>query len=486
MARYTHDLIIIGAGAAGLTAASGSAQLGLKVALVEKAHMGGDCLYYGCVPSKSLLKTAGVRHAAAEAARFGLGPGALGEVDMERVNERVQGVIQSIAYHDSPERFRKLGAEVYLGSPRFRSPHEVEVDDGTVMSAPRILLSTGSGPAPLPLPGLAEAGYLTNIDVFSLKALPSSLFVIGGGPIGVEMAQAFSRLGTRVTLADIAPHLLPREDADMAALVQAKLVQEGVQLRLGAKISAITADSAGRHITLNTDGSAPETIHAEQILVAAGRRGNTDGLELDKAGVTIERSFIPVNDRLQTSQKHIYAAGDINGRFLFTHVAGAEGSLFVRRAVLHAGGRMDYTNVPWVTYCDPELASVGYNEQRAQAEGLTYDVIIQDFAANDRAQAEGEAGGRLKILIDRKDRVLGAQIAGYHAGDLITPALYARAEGWKLSRIRGAWMPYPTMGEIWGKAISGHLAPKLFNPRVRRILRTLFRYRGPGPDPDSH
>ncbi len=486
MARYTHDLIIIGAGAAGLTAASGSAQLGLKVALVEKAHMGGDCLYYGCVPSKSLLKTAGIRHAAAEGARFGLGAATAPEVDMERVNERVQGVIQSIAYHDSPERFEKLGAEVHLGNPSFRSPHEVEVNDGTVMSAPRILLATGSGPAALPLPGLAEAGYLTNIDVFSLKKLPESLFVIGGGPIGVEMAQAFTRLGTRVTLADIAPHVLPREDADMASLVQAKLEQEGVSLRLGAKISGITAGGAGRQISLTTASGDQETIDVEQILVAAGRKGNTDGLELERAGVTVERSFIPVNDRLQTSQKHIYAAGDINGRFLFTHVAGAEGSLFVRRVVLHAGGKMDYTNVPWVTYCDPELASVGYNEQRAQAEGLKYEAIIQDFSANDRAQAEGEAGGRLKILIDRKDRVLGAQIAGYHAGDLITPALFARAEGWKLSRIRGAWMPYPTMGEVWGKAISGHLAPRLFNPRVRGILRTLFRYRGAGPQPGAH
>jgi pyruvate/2-oxoglutarate dehydrogenase complex dihydrolipoamide dehydrogenase (E3) component len=480
MPRYSHDVIIVGGGSGGLTATVGCAQLGMKTALVEKARLGGDCLHYGCVPSKSLIKTATVYRQARDAKRYGLPELSVPRVEMRDVNARVAGVIAEIEKHDSPERFRKLGAEVFFGQPEFVSPHELRLNNGQTLSARSIILATGSSPRIIPLPGLEEAGYITNLDVFSLDRLPDRLVAIGAGPIGTELGQAFARLGSKVTLVDVAPQILRREDEDMAAVVQQRLAAEGVDLKLNAKVERVERADGGKRVVLANGDGGEEIVDADEILVALGRQGNTDGLGLEAVGVDIERSFVKVDAKLRSTQKHILAIGDVNGRFLFTHVAGAEGSVAVRRVALHAGGSMSYRNVPWCTYAEPQLASIGYNEKRAREAGIEYDVIVHEFTENDRAHAEGETGGRMKILLDRRGRTIGTQIVAEHAGELLAPSLLSVSSGWKPGRLMGPIFPYPTLSEAHKKAASGYLAPRLFNDRVRGLLRFLFRYRGAG------
>ncbi len=477
MSKYTHDLIVIGGGAAGLTATAGCAQLGLKVALVECKKLGGDCLYHGCVPSKALLKSASIYQYAKQFPRFGLPAVDLEKPDMAAINARVQKVIDQIAYHDSPERFQKLGAEPIFGNPRFISPHEVRIDGGSVISAPRIILATGSSPRAIPIPGIKEAGFLTNLDMFSLPERPDSLAIIGAGPIGVEMSHAFSRLGTKVFLLDVAPHILIKDDQDMVAVIEKKLVSEGVDIRMNVKIARVEKNGNRKTIILLA-GDREEKIECDKILLSTGRQGNTENLDLDNAGVRVEKSFIVADSKLQSSQKHILAIGDCNGRMLFTHIAGAEASIAVRRFGLRLGGAMNYRATPWVTYTDPELASVGYNEQFALQDGIRYDVIQEHFTGNDRALAEEESEGKIKILIDSRQRVIGAQIVGFHAGDMLLPSLFAMGKSWKASSLISPIYPYPTMGEIYKKAVGNYMAPRLFNNKVRSILRFLYGYRG--------
>ena len=481
MSTWTHDIIIIGGGAAGLSATSGCAQLGMKTALIESNRTGGDCLYHGCVPSKSLIKSASVSMGIREAGRYGLSPEPAEHfplpVKYGPVTRRIDGIISSIAPHDSPERFRSLGADVYEQGGRFSDPHTLELDDGTAISARTIVLATGSRPRIFPIPGLEEAGYITNIDIFSLDKLPSSLAVIGGGPIGVEMGQAMTRLGVKVTIIEAAEQILVREDADMAAVIRERLQEEGVAIHEGSPVASISSRNRLKQISL-ADGSS---LEVEEILLAVGRIGNTESLNIEAAGVTVEKGFFQVDDALRTSVRHIMAIGDCNGRYLFTHAAGAEAALVVRRAALHLPGRMDYRAVPWATYTEPELASVGYNEKRAKAEGIAFQVASVSMSSNDRARAEGETGGKLKILYNARKQILGVQIAGPHAGEMLMPGVFAVAGKWKLGRLLGPVYPYPTVSEVYKSAAGAVLGPALFNNRVRRVLKVLFRYRGGGP-----
>ncbi len=478
MAKTDFDVIVIGGGSGGLVSAVGCAGFGMKTLLVEKEHLGGDCLYYGCVPSKTLLKSAAVYHAAGEAARFGLPAMERPPVSMAEITNRVQKVIADIAVHDSPEAFRERGVHVEIGSSKFVGEREIELN-GRVLSAKSFVLATGSRPRSLPIPGLEEAGYLTNIDIFSLTELPARVVTIGAGPIGIEMSQALSRLGAKVTVLDIAPQILPREDADMAAVVRARLDGEGLFFALGVKVLRVEKDGAAKRVVIEEDGGE-KSIEADAIIMAAGRAGNTDDLDLEKAGVTVEKSFVPVDAGLKTSNKHILGVGDVNGRYLFTHVAAAEASVAVRRLAFHLPAKMSYTNVPWVTYTDPELASVGYNEMAAKEAGILYTVEKQSYDANDRARAEGEAEGLVKVLLDKKGRVIGSQIAGYHAGDVLLPATYAVTGKWKIKGLLDPIIAYPTLGELPKKVASGYYGPRLFNDKVRKLLRFFFRHRGTG------
>ncbi|MEW6490051.1 MAG: FAD-dependent oxidoreductase [Thermodesulfobacteriota bacterium] len=480
MADYDYDVGILGGGAAGLTVAAGAARFGAKALLIEKApKLGGDCLHYGCVPSKTLIRTAGVWAQARRAAEFGLPSLALPPVDLGAVMARVRSVIETIQEHDSPERFCRLGAEVRFGTPRFVDGHTVEVD-GQKVTARSWVVATGSRPALPPMEGLAETPHWTNETVFSQTRLPDRLLVLGGGPIGLELAQAFQRLGSRVAVVEFLDQILGPEDADVAAVLRQRLEAEGMEILTGTK--AVKAERHGDGVRLTVapaqGGGELRVLDAEALLVATGRRPNVEDLGLEAAGVEFTPRGIPTDARLRTNVQHIYACGDVNGQLPFTHVAGYEGGIALTNAVLRLPRKADYAKVPWCTYTEPEVASVGLNEKRAQKEGVAYRVLTEEFAGNDRALAEGEPLGKIKVLISPKGAVLGCQIIGAHAGELIHEWIAAVAGGVKLSALAGAIHVYPTLSEISKRAAGSYFSEKLFSDRAKGVLKFLFHLKG--------
>lgn len=477
--RGEYDLLVLGGGAAGLTVTAGAARLGVRVLLVEReAALGGDCLHYGCVPSKTLIETARVRHQAGRAAQYGLPETALSPVDFGAVRQRIQGVIAGIQEHDSPDRFRRLGAEVRFGQARFVDDHALELD-GRRITADRIVIATGSRAAVPDIPGLAEAGYLTNRELFSLDKLPASLVVLGGGAIAVEMGQAFARLGSRVTLIQRSRQLLSREDADLAAVVAAGLAADGVDVRLGATVESVAGpDAAGlRTVTVVSDGVRQE-ITAEAVLAAMGRTPNLDGLGLDAAGIAYTQKGLVLDDRLRTSASHVFGAGDVTGDHQFTHAAGYEGGVVLAGAVFRLPRRVDYTWLPRCAFTGPALAAAGLTETRAKAAGLPHTVVVEPFSGNDRARAAGETAGLVKLILGRRGRLLGVGIAGPGAGELLAQWLTAGVAKVGLATLAGTVLPYPTLAETGKRAAGRPLEGKLFSPLTRRLLRLVFGYRG--------
>jgi pyruvate/2-oxoglutarate dehydrogenase complex dihydrolipoamide dehydrogenase (E3) component len=485
MARFEYDLGIIGGGAAGLTAAAGGAQFGAKTILIEKSsRLGGDCLHYGCVPSKTLIRTAAVWKLAGRSNAFGLPALTLPPVDLGAVMDRVREVIEKIQHHDSPERFCGLGAEVRFGSPAFADDHVVELD-GKRIAAKNWIIATGSSPVVPPIEGLASVPYWTNETVFSQRTLPGRLIVLGGGPIGLEIAQAFARLGSKVTIIEFMDQILGPEDADMAELLKDRFEAEGVTILTGTK--AIKVESKGPAILLTVGPAAkegqPTIIEGDALFLSTGRKPNIGDLALDKAGVAFTPRGIPANNRLKTNISHIYACGDVNGQFPFTHVAGYEAGIALTNAILHLPRKVDYGKIGWCTYTDPEVASIGFNEKRAHKEGLEYRIIEEPFKDNDRAQAEGEPLGKIKILLDKNDKLLGCQMMGAHAGELIHEWIIALSSGVKLSAMAGAVHVYPTLSEISKRAAGRVFADKLFGNRTKSILKFLFNLKGRACNP---
>lgn len=487
MAEYDYDLGILGGGAAGLTAAAGSAQFGAKTILVEKAKkLGGDCLHFGCVPSKTLIRSAGVWSLARRAKEFGLPEVELPPVSLAAVMDRVRAVIDRIQEHDSPERFCKLGAAVRFGEPRFVDDRTVSVD-GDRLTARAWIVATGSSPALPPVEGLAEVPYWTNETVFSQRQLPSRLLVLGGGPIGVEMGQAFRRLGSDVTIIEYGDQVLGPEDADIAGVLRSRLEAEGAKILTGTK--ALEAAAVGSTVLLRVAPATGEgeswTVEGDVLLVAAGRKPNVEGLELPAAGVEFSSRGVPADARMRTNVSHIYSCGDVNGKFPFTHVAGYEAGIALSNAVLRLPRKADYTKVPWCTYTDPEVASVGLNEKRAAAAGVEYRVLEAHFREVDRALAEGETEGKIKVLISPSGALLGCQIVGHHAGELIHEWVAAVNGNVKLSTLAGAIHAYPTLAEISKKAAGSYYSEKLFSDRTRKILRFLFDLKGRACTPEG-
>ncbi|MCL5884682.1 MAG: FAD-dependent oxidoreductase [Deltaproteobacteria bacterium] len=487
MAAYDYDLGILGGGAAGLTAAAGSAQFGAKTILVEKAKkLGGDCLHFGCVPSKTLIRTAGVWSLARRAKEFGLPEIELPPVSLAAVMARVRSVIDTIQEHDSPERFCKLGAAVRFGEPRFVDDHTVSVG-GDRLTARAWIIATGSSPSLPPVEGIESVPYWTNETVFSQTELPGHLVVLGGGPIGVEMAQAFQRLGSKVTVIEFAEQVLGHEDPDIAAILRSRLEAEGVKVLTGTK--ALRAATAGSSVLLwvgPTNGEGESwTIEGDVLLVTAGRKPNVEGLELRAAGVAFSPRGVPADRRMRTNVPHIYSCGDVNGVFPFTHVAGYEAGIALSNAVLRLPRKADYTKVPWCTYTDPEVASVGLNEKRAKAAGVEYRTLEAPFRDVDRALAEGESEGKIKVLVTPSGQLLGCQIAGHHAGELIHEWVAAINGGVKLSTLAGAIHAYPTLAEISKKAAGSYYSEKLFGDRTKKILRFLFDLKGRACTPEE-
>jgi pyruvate/2-oxoglutarate dehydrogenase complex dihydrolipoamide dehydrogenase (E3) component len=478
MTQYDFDIGVIGGGAAGLTVASGAAQLGARTLLVEKEpQLGGDCLHFGCVPSKTLIYSARVYHLMKNSSTYGLPPVDPPPVDFRQVAAHITQVIAQIQKHDSEERFCKLGVRVEFGAARFADEHAIDLD-GRRFSAKNWVVATGSAPAAPPIAGLDETPIITNKEIFSLERLPASMIFLGGGPIGIEMAQAFNRLGSRVAVVDREQQILGKEDQDMADIVMAKMAAEGVEFHLGAAIEAVRSQGQAREVVITSAGGAREILEAEAIVVAMGRKANTGELGLEAAGVAIGRAGIEVDQRLRTSQKHIYAAGDVNGGFQFTHAAGYEGGIVVSNAIFRLPRKVDYTHLPWCTYSDPELASIGLNEKRAGEAGLETAVWTEAFADNDRSRAEGAREGVIKLVLDAKEKPLGVQIAGPHAGELINEWVAVMNGGVKLSTIAGAIHPYPTIGEINKKVVGNLFATKIFSERVKKGLKFFFNLKG--------
>lgn len=474
------DLLVLGGGAAGLTVAAGAARLGARVLLADRGPtLGGDCLHHGCVPSKTLIATARARHVMGRAAHFGLPAVEMPPVDFARVAGRIASVQAVIQKHDSVERFSDLGVEVRFGDATFVDEHTVALD-GRRVTAARIVIATGSTPQVPALPGLATVPYLTNRDLFRLEKLPASLLILGGGPIAVEMAQAFARLGSSVVLVQRGASILSREDADMAAIVHAALEADGVRILTGATVAEVRPSGAGVALHLLV-GEDRVQVEGEHLLLALGRAPGIKGLDLDSAGVVHDAGGVGVDARMRTSQRHIYAAGDVTGAWQFTHAAGYEGSIVVANAVLRLPRKADYARMPWCTFTDPEIASVGLNERRAAESGIEVDVHTEDFSGNDRALAEGCAEGRLKLLLARGgQRVLGVQIVGPHAGELLNGWCMALGGRVGLTTLAGSVMPYPTLGEISRRVAGNVVSAALFSDKVRNVLCTLFRYRGKG------
>ncbi len=459
------DICVIGAGSAGLSLAAGAVQMGASVVLIEKHRMGGDCLNTGCVPSKALLAAAHAAQSARNAARFGV---YLPEpvVDFARVHAHVHGVIAAIAPHDSVERFEGLGCTVIRAAARFTGPRGVEAG-GQRIRARRFVIATGSSPAPPPVPGLAETPHFTNESIFELTERPGHLLVLGGGPIGIEMAQAFRGLGAQVTVIERAA-ILPRDEPEAVEVLRAIMRAEGITLLEGAQVARI---APGVEVSL-ADGTIITGTH---LLVAAGRKPNMDGLDLPLAGVATTPRGITVDARLRSSNRRIFAAGDVAGGPQFTHVAGYHAGVLIRNILFGLPAKVDYATLPWVTYSDPELAHVGLTESEARLANHPVQVLTQPLCGNDRAQAERRTEGLAKIILGGGGRILGATILAPRAGEMIGLWGLAIQSRLKIGAVAQMMAPYPTMSEISKRAAGGFYTPSLFSVRTRRIVGWLQR-----------
>jgi pyruvate/2-oxoglutarate dehydrogenase complex dihydrolipoamide dehydrogenase (E3) component len=464
----TPDLCVIGAGSGGLAVAAGAVQMGASVVLVERGRMGGDCLNYGCVPSKSLLAAARLADNWRRGAEFGVlyqPP----RIDFAAVTDSVERVIARLAPNDSTERFERLGVRVVAAEARFVDRRTVRAG-AAVIRPRRFVIATGSSPVVPPIPGIDTVPYLTNETVFANRVLPEHLVVIGGGPIGIELAQAHRRLGAAVTVIDAGP-LLPREDPELAGQLAALLAGEGIALKPSVSIIGVERSTAAITLVLATG----ERISGSHLLVAAGRRPDTAALDLAAAGIEASVRGITVDARLRTTNRRVFAIGDAAGGLQFTHVALYHAGVVIRNALFRLPARVDYRALSWVTYTDPELAQAGLTEAAARAGGPV-EVLRWPFAENDRAQTERDTTGEVKIVTRRNGRILGATILGAGAGDLILPWALAISQQLKIGALANLVVPYPTRGEAGKRAAGSFYTPTLFAPRTRRLVRLLARF----------
>jgi len=452
---HNVDICLIGAGSGGLSVAAGAVQMGASVALFERGKMGGDCLNYGCVPSKALLAAG---HAAAHyghTSQFGVS-GRAAEVDFAAVHDHVHGVIGGIAPHDSVERFEDLGVQVFQEGARFAGPR------------------TGSSPAVPPIPGLADVPFLTNETIFGLRERPDHLIVVGGGPIGLELAQAHRQLGAKVTVLE-AMQIMGPDDRELVAVVRARLEAEGIEIHEGSKVVAVKSGAAGITVSCAYEDREFE-VTGSHILVAAGRSPNLSSLDLDAAGIVHDRRGIEVDARLRTTNKRVFAVGDVAGKYQFTHIAGYHAGVVIRNILFRLPAKLNYDAVPWVTYTDPELANVGMSEAAArEVHGDAVRVVTASFEENDRARTERRTEGFVKAVVGPKGHILGAGIVGAQAGELIQPWILAISQKMKIGAMAQVIAPYPTLGEANKRAAGAYYTPSLFSPRTRKVVRLLAK-----------
>ncbi len=468
-----YDLVVIGAGTAGLVTAAGAAGLGAKAALVEKHLMGGDCLNYGCVPSKSLIRSARAFADGRDAHEYGVEVSDGSHVNFAAVMERMRRLRSQISPHDSAERFSQLGVDVFLGSAHLKGPDTVEVD-GSDFRFKKGIISTGARAAIPPIEGLSECGYLTNETVFSLTECPKRLAVLGGGPLGSELAQAFSRLGSQVTLIERSSQLLPRDDSDAAQIVLGSFQKDGIHVCLNATAKRVKVCEQGKEITVLT-GDQEEIITVDEILVSTGRLPNVEGLNLEAAGVHFDpKKGVRVNDYLQTSNARIFAAGDVCMKYKFTHAADAAARVVIQNALFPFKKKMKTLTIPWCTYTDPEVAHIGMQEQEALDSGFDVDTYIESFKEVDRAVTDGEENGFVKIITRKgTGKILGATIVARQAGEMINEISLAMVSNLNLGTLAQVIHPYPTQSEAI-KHIADAFNKTRLTPFRKKILTWLM------------
>jgi pyruvate/2-oxoglutarate dehydrogenase complex dihydrolipoamide dehydrogenase (E3) component len=465
------DFCIIGAGSGGLSFAAGAVQMGASVVLIERAKMGGDCLNSGCVPSKALIAAAKIGHKILKSEGFGWSI-SKSKVNFQKVHDHVHSVISSIAPNDSVERFEKLGVHVILDEGSFADKDRIETNSH-IIKAKRFIISTGSTAFVPPIDGLDKVPFLTNESIFELTELPEHLVIIGGGPIGIEMAQAFNRLGSKVTVLE-AFTALPKDDPELTSKLKEILVNEGMDLNENVKVLSVDKVKNGTRIAYQTsDGKDKEAI-ASHILVATGRRANIQNLNLDIAGIKASARGIEVNEQLLTSNSKVYAIGDCTGGYQFTHVAGYHAGIAIRNSIFKLRTKVKTIALPWVTYTDPELAQVGMLESQLKDQNISYKVLQMDFKDNDRAQAEKSTEGLIKVMVSPKGYILGASILGSQAGELIYPWVIAIQNKLKISAIASSIAPYPTLNDITKRVAGSFYTEKIFSPFMKRIVKFMM------------
>ena len=468
-----YNLVVLGAGTAGLVTAAGAAILGAKVALVERDFMGGDCLNFGCVPSKALIRSARAAAEVAGASRFGVEVPPGTRVNFPAVMERMRKLRADLSPIDSAERFRGLGVDVFIGDGRFVAPDCVEVD-GKKLRFKRAAIATGARAAALPIPGLAEAGYLTNETVFSLTELPRRIAVIGAGPIGCELAQVFKRFGAAVTLLEVAPQILIREDRDAAQRVERALVRDGVELVTGCKILRVESRGSEKVIAADSAGGRLEIV-VDEILIGVGRVPAVEGLNLEAAMIEYDKqNGIKVDDYLRTTNPLVYAGGDVASALKFTHLSDAHARMILRNALFLGRQRVSRLTIPWCTYTDPEIAHVGLYAAEAAQRGIEVDTYTQELAEVDRAVLDGETDGFVKVHVRRgSDQIVGATIVASHAGEMISQLTTAIAAGVGLGKLGDVIHPYPTQDDAIRRAAGLYSRTRL-TPFVAGLMKRWF------------
>ncbi len=470
-----YNLVVLGAGTAGLVSAGGTGGLGGKVALIEKALMGGDCLNIGCVPSKAVIRAARAVYDVRNAARFGVQFSEPLQISFANAMERMRRLRAEIAPHDSAKRFKdEFNVDVFIGDGKFVSPHEIEVA-GQRLRFDRAVIATGARATVPPIAGLSEVGYFTNETIFTLTELPARLAVIGTGPIGCELAQSFQRFGAEVVVIDLA-QVMPREDRDVAAIVQQQLEHEGVEFLLNANIVRAEQHSEAKALIVSQQGTE-RTVLCDAILVATGRAPNVDGIGLESAGVKYSQQGVAVNDRLQTSNPRIYAAGDVCSHYKFTHAADAMARNVIANAFFFGRRKVSALTIPWCTFTDPEVSHVGMTEAEAKQAGFSVATLTQSFDDVDRAVLDGETAGLARVHYDQKSgKILGGTIVARHAGEMIGQLTQAISAGLKLSALSSTIQPYPVQADALKKIGDAYMRTKL-TPMVKTIFEKWFAWR---------
>ncbi len=471
-----YNLVVIGAGTAGLVTAAGAAGLGARVALVERDLMGGDCLNFGCVPSKALIAASRVAATVRGAASWGIQVPGNVSIDFAAVMDRMRRLRAELAGNDSAERFRNLGVDVFIGEARFAGSDVVEVGDARLRFS-RAVIATGARAGAPPIPGLADAGFLTNETVFSLTELPRRKAVIGAGPIGCELGQVFRRLGAEVTILEAADRILIRDDPDAALRVEQAMARDGVQVVKGCRIVGVDRSGPEKTVALECEGKSTQ-LTVDEIIVGAGRIPMVEGLGLESACVEYDRrTGIEVNDYLQTTNRNIYAAGDAASPYKFTHIADATARIVIRNALFFGRARASALTIPWCTYTDPEIAHVGLSESEAASRGVEVATFVQELSGVDRAVLDGQDGGFVKVRVRKgTDRIVGATVVASHAGDMISELTMAITNDIGLGRIADVIHPYPTQAEAIRKLGDAYNRTRL-SPRVKRIFERVLAMR---------